>query len=397
MNNCYLLEEEVFLHKHNNDYNPCINSSLIPLDEEVMENNNNQDSASFFAILKSKYDQFSIVKVFQTKSFLLFVYCFLLLISSVGNSIYQKRMTNVMPNYSYFLSQFTTVVYLPIFAPIVLYEMKFTEYITDEQLGFPKYKFFIMGMLDSISALFAFLGGVYTSGSSQTLLYQLVVPVTMILAYFFLKTKFKFLQLFGAFVILLGAFVVVLPKFLFSTVDNSSAIIPDKPVFNIIYLLSVFPMAFSTIYKEIAFKDVELDVNYVQFWVALWQFLFGFLMIPLNTLPFLGSIRLTWDELPYNLWNGVKCLGGYNTIVTNCGSGSMGFKMPCDTCDSAYVEVVVFIIFNCIYNVSIMLMIKHGSAALLYIILTLRLPIVNIAFSFSFVENPPEPLDWYYF
>ena len=37
-----------------------------------------------------------------------------------------------------------------------------------------------------------------------------------------------------------------------------------------------------------------------------------------------------------------------------------------------------------------MLVIKYGSAALLWIILTLRLPLVQIAFAISAINNPPD-------
>ena len=41
--------------------------------------------------------------------------CLLLLATSVGNSIFFKTMTNAMPNYPFFLTQVTNVIYIPIF------------------------------------------------------------------------------------------------------------------------------------------------------------------------------------------------------------------------------------------------------------------------------------------
>ena len=102
----------------------------------------------------------------------------------------------------------------------------------------------------------------------------------------------------------------------------------------------------------------------------------------------------------------------------------------CDQCEGAWVPVVSFLVFNVCVNVLVMLIVKvttihlmggvlaykhdyflkrmllyrpvyflfclqHGSASLLYIILTLSLPVVNVAFSMRFIENPPEPLDMY--
>jgi hypothetical protein len=115
----------------------------------------------------------------------------------------------------------------------------------------------------------------------------------------------------------------------------------------------------------------------------------------------------------------------------------------CDSCEGAWVPVLCYLIFNCAFNIFIILVVKvisspalmaicaswiipkfhfvhlpesclivdarlfvmnisfpvvqHGSAALLYIIMTLRLPIVNLAFSWKAIENPPEPVTVYTF
>ena len=249
-----------------------------------------------------------------------------------------------------------------------------------------------MGTMDSLAGVFQLFGGVYTSGNTQGLLNQAVVPVTMIMAYFILKTRYKPFQIIGASVIIGGVLTVILPKFLHPDASDNGGT-PDKPLFNIIFLISMLPMAFSTIYKEIAFNDIELDVNYLQYWVAVCQFFFGFVLIPINTLDFFGPNAVPWDKLPSAIWNGLLCLGGVNSVTTGCGPSPMA--IPCDDCSGAWLPLTIYLIFNCSFNVFIMLLIKYGSATVLYIIMTLRLPIVNFAFSMSFIEDPPEPFDIY--
>lgn len=134
-------------------------------------------------------------------------------------------MSSAMPNYPYFLSQVTTVVYanrfdwcrsclisilcsfwtvryLPFFFGLVAYELAFTNLITPEMRAFPKSKFFAMGAFDAVSGVFMsvalslsrcvsvaptrgvcliprrLFGGVHTSGSTQALLMNAVIPVT---------------------------------------------------------------------------------------------------------------------------------------------------------------------------------------------------------------------------
>lgn len=81
-------------------------------------------------------------------------------------------------------------------------------------------------------------------------------------------------------------------------------------------LFSLQPNALSQIWKEIAFKDRELDVNYMQYWVAVFQVIVGFVIAPLNALPILGPQRIGLDKMPSMITGGSSCLFmGKNSIV----------------------------------------------------------------------------------
>lgn len=47
---------------------------------------------------------------------------------------------------------------------------------------FPKHNFAIMGLMDGLSCLMCFVGGAFTSGPTQLVLGQAVIPVTLIAA-----------------------------------------------------------------------------------------------------------------------------------------------------------------------------------------------------------------------
>jgi hypothetical protein len=49
--------------------------------------------------------------------------------------------------------------------------------------------------------------------------------------------------------------------------------------------------------------------------------------------------------------------------------------------------VSLYIFVNVLYNILIILILKYGSANLLWLALTLRVPLANIAFSFPFMPN----------
>ena len=72
----------------------------------------------------------------------------------------------------------------------------------------------------------------------------------------------------------------------------------DVPSFSLSLSLSFFSLVS---FVCSAFGDVELDVNFLQLWVAVFQFLLGFLLIPLNTFEFLGPSYVSWSDLPVQI------------------------------------------------------------------------------------------------
>jgi drug/metabolite transporter (DMT)-like permease len=331
----------------------------------------------------------------SSKGLLLAIYSALCLITSVGNSIYFKKMINHMENHVYFLNQLTSSVFVPVFGVLVAYELYFTNYITKQMRAFPKRKFFVMGVFDAVCGILTMFGAVHTAGSTQALLTNSVIPVTMFLSYFILKQRFRVLQYIGASVIMAGIGVVLYPQlkttFVHNNAESSTDIqagggeeaqpAADIPLFNFLFMLSVVPGALSSIYKELAFADADVDANYLQYWVAIWQFFFGFALAPLNSLSFLGPQSVPPRELISALSDGCWCLLGYNT-------------KPGDDCAGSWVPLTVYLIFNLAFNMFSVLLIKHGSATLMFIIMTLRLPMVQWAFSIAWISSPPDHFAW---
>eukprot|EP01126_Amoeba_proteus_P061758 TRINITY_DN831_c0_g1_i9.p1 TRINITY_DN831_c0_g1~~TRINITY_DN831_c0_g1_i9.p1 ORF type:complete len:462 (+),score=69.46 TRINITY_DN831_c0_g1_i9:272-1657(+) len=94
-----------------------------------------------------------------------------------------------MSNYSYFISQFTTFLYLPVNFAIVLFKLLFTDHISAESLLFPQWKFCVMGLFDALQGLLIVVGGIGVPGMMQNLLLQGAVPVTMLFSLFMLRNR----------------------------------------------------------------------------------------------------------------------------------------------------------------------------------------------------------------
>jgi hypothetical protein len=97
-------------------------------------------------------------------------------------------------------------------------------------------------------------------------------------------------------------------------------------------------------------------------------------------------------DFPKNMWDGLKCYVGINSIT--CAPGDVNCTP--DQCDPQGPEFVnVFLLFNQAYNLLIILVLKYGSANILYLALTLMVPLGNVAFTLPIVPQsaPLRPTD----
>jgi len=203
-----------------------------------------------------------------------------------------------------------------------------------------------------------------------------------------LKSFYSAAQYVGALIIMSGLVVSVWPDVVTGGAGQASG--------DIVFFCSTIPIAVSAVYKEIAFKSVsDMDVWYLNGYVAVPQFVLGLLYAPLAAY----MTKLPLHDIPSNLWNGLQCwLLGRNFITRDYGwdcseevdCGGDDTPMCCDSCDGRYPRVsalpalwgvLAYMFANICYNIFLVLVIKHGSAALMYATSTLVLPLGSVAFT----------------
>eukprot|EP00298_Acanthocystis_sp_HF-20_P004357 c14694_g1_i1.p1 GENE.c14694_g1_i1~~c14694_g1_i1.p1 ORF type:complete len:579 (+),score=206.18 c14694_g1_i1:23-1738(+) len=428
----------------------------------------------------------------ESKFFLGFLLLSVIIIGTT-NRVTFKVMQFANVNYLYFVSQFTTIVYLPINLGVVLFKQYVTKTITPEMWKFPQKSLFVMGLLDSLQGLLIVVGGGNVPGMMQNLLLQGAVPVTMLCSILLLRptgckrcrsvmkivkahgsklkweerttlpqndcsdgcvcrayvesteininqlltidpnaggvrtllTKvieeqktlvvftsgrgwkdhvanfYSIFQYIGATIVIAGLVVSVWPA-VGGTGGDAGPILGDM-----IFFSSTIPIAMSAVYKEIAFRKVELDVWYLNLFVALYQTICSLLYFPLAAI--MSGIAIS--DVPSSLYNGFMCYAtGTNyisldnskcSIASDCNNNSN----CCDSCDgsisnisaiSAFWGMNMYMFANILYNVVLVLVIKHGSAALMYVASTIVLPLGAICFSLSvFMGNHAQPFTSY--
>jgi len=317
------------------------------------------------------------------KATLLLISFLLMVVIGLGNKIFQKLQTLPMYNYAYFLSIYVTFIYIPLSFAYIWPMILWGKNITPKQRQIPLYKFFIMGFLDGIAGVMqTFSVNYIPNGALIILLTQSAIPISMFVSRWLLKAKYEKFHYVGATVVIAGLIVVLVPVFLSKDQNNGESTVKIA-IWCVVLILSCVPMTLSSVYKEKALGDDEADIDvvYLNGWVAVFQFLVS---IPL-AIPAAYASNLTIQELPTNFYNGVRCYVGKDSILHSYYDH--GQFIIVDQCKEAPLFVNLYIAFNVLYNILIILILKYGGANILWLAMTIMVPLGNVAFSLKFVPG----------
>lgn len=178
------------------------------------------------------------------------------------------------------------------------------------------------------------------------------------------------MQIYGALVIFLGVFIVVAPSLLGNNQRSS-------PLSMLIYTSSNIPYSFSFAFKENGFKNLSIHVIYLTMWVSLYQFAFGFLMVPLQFLPGMGSDEgMNASQIGQEFYRGILC---FVEVDDRCRD------------NHAFLFLVGFCIVNFAFNTAGLYLVKLHSATLNSISYAIVLPLTTLTFSIPLLGKFQEP------
>eukprot|EP00003_Mantamonas_plastica_P030638 TRINITY_DN7696_c0_g1_i1.p1 TRINITY_DN7696_c0_g1~~TRINITY_DN7696_c0_g1_i1.p1 ORF type:complete len:341 (-),score=108.64 TRINITY_DN7696_c0_g1_i1:665-1687(-) len=228
----------------------------------------------------------------------------------------------------------------------------------------------VMAALDSLNAILGTIPAPKLPGALQVVLSQTIIPFNMIMSYFYLKARYVKTHYIGVFFIIAGVLVAMIPNF-----ENSSGQSAGF-IWILMFIVSNIPGAASNVYKENKLKAMDMDVWYFNAWVALFQLIFGFATFPTVFSDLLsGGAPIKPSEMGVYLENATKCFFGVNSL-------------PGDDCEGTFVIFLFFIAFNMTFNISMLLVFKHGSATLAVVASALRVALSEIEFTICFIAGP---------
>ena len=365
---------------NNNNNNNTINTSQYTSKNNYQNSNANANTRNVNNLPKIDIKPLPIE---EDKGSTLVVAFVLMLFFQLGNRIFGRLQTYPMHNYPIFMNMLSVFIYVPISFAYIIPMIRYTNVISKEQQEIPKYKFAIMGVYDSLAGIMqTFAVNYITNSSTIVLVQQSAIPISMIISKITLKAQYTNAQYLGAFVVLLGIVVVLIPTSSgHSDTDSDNAV---ELVWIAVLVVSCVPMCLSSVYKEKALGETEIDVVYLNGWVAVFQFLFA---IPL-CIPSSQIINIPISGILPNLYGGALCWMGINSITDHNGSVNP------DDCASAPLFVNLYLCFNVVYNILIIVILKHGSANILWMASTVIVPLSNVAFSLKFMPGHTELTKW---
>lgn len=310
----------------------------------------------------------------EEKGTTLLIAFLLMLFFQLGNRIFGRLQTFPMHNYPLFMNMLSTCIYVPIcFVYILPVVWSKSSAISKEELSIPKYKFGVMGFYDSVAGIMQAFAVNYISNSSTiVLVQQSAIPISMVISKITLKAEYTLAQYWGAFIVLFGIFLVLLPTF-FTTSTKSLPVADQNPYelwWIFLMMISCVPMCLSSVYKEQALGEAEINIVYLNGWVAVFQSLFA---IPL-CIPSATVIGLPLNKIMDNMYGGMLCVAGINSLES-------------DVCGMAPIYVSIYLAFNVVFNFLIVVILKHGSANILWMASTIIVPLSNVAFSLKFMPG----------
>lgn len=352
----------------------------------------------------------------------------LMVVIGLGNKIFQKLQTIPMHNYANSLNLMTTFFYIPASFAYILPMVKWGKQITPQQRAVPMSVFAVMGLLDSLAGIMQVFAATYLDGTLLILLQQSAIPISMGISKAMLSEKYQPLQYLGALIVTGGIAVVLVPRLghhggnddssgsgetlSFSGTDGSGWLNSTAPpaacsdddggsqaagkvlLWSVVMILSCVPMTLSSVYKQKALGETDLDPVFLNGWIAFWQFLFS---IPI-AIPaaMVSEPAVEPHMLLTNLFDGLACYTGHNSITPSFRESDRDFKcFADDSCGDAPVFVTLYLVFNIGYNILIILILKFGSANILWLAMTIMVPLGSMAFALPFVpeHKPPKITD----
>jgi hypothetical protein len=186
------------------------------------------------------------------------------------------------------------------------------------------------------------------------------------------STSYLLGQYVGSFIIIVGAVLSVLPQLIHPV--EAIGLADNRWTALLTYTGGVIFYSFGTIYKAHALKHAPLiDYWYVSFVENAWNFVLGFLFLPLLWIPGMSQAESPTASWP-NFQGGYTCFfHGYSPMDPNA------------TCGQLWWISILWIASNIWVNVLGLVVCRLGDSVIFNVVNSVQLPLTNLCLASSFL------------
>eukprot|EP00759_Apiculatamorpha_spiralis_P013302 PhF_6_TR19991/c0_g1_i2/m.29169 len=312
---------------------------------------------------------------------ILFVWMFGAILGNVLQAIFLRKAGIAFQKYSYFLLWGTALPFVLIFGAIFLFLYK-TGRVTFDQCSCVSWKQInIMGVLVAFNGIFMVFANSHVPGTLQSLLGPAIVtiPLSMFFSFLYLGRRFRRGQLISAVIIFAGLIVSIIPDIQQENFSNTNPNAIPQIIWDLLFFMGSAPLAMSSVIQEDVFANDDASVSFIMMAFSIPQGIVMFILGPLDMIPAFGSSDK--DTFLKNQYDALQCFTGKD-LPEAC---------PHCTCSVGPLNYWLFILGYIMANFANVGTVKHGSATLLYIVISITAPVCTLLFSSPDIMLPFLP------
>eukprot|EP01102_Stenamoeba_stenopodia_P001506 TRINITY_DN11300_c0_g1_i1.p1 TRINITY_DN11300_c0_g1~~TRINITY_DN11300_c0_g1_i1.p1 ORF type:complete len:501 (-),score=84.12 TRINITY_DN11300_c0_g1_i1:64-1566(-) len=341
----------------------------------------------------------------KPKSLLLGVYLLGLVICGALQNVFLVSMSDAVQDFPYSLLIFPILASAGIFFPIVWYRQA-TGLLSEEGSSWrAKGKILLMGLFDQTADFLVIYGSTVTNPTLVSMYTQLNIPATIGASFIFLGARYRLSHYMGAALVIGGVALVTFAPAESSSDGSAGSVtgsIPagsgeGPPPFShgqllyghLLFVVQCIPAALAAVVKEWCLAGEGMDIYYINAWESLFQVFLGIIMIPLVLYvpdPANAAILPDLSGLPDYFKNATLCIAAKLPVAD---------YPPCSVPAPAWSMILAFVGFDVVFNIFLLLLVKNGSATLMWLGIALSIPFTSVVSAilmhWNFFDNQPAP------
>jgi len=272
----------------------------------------------------------------------------------------------------------------------------------------PLYQLALFSIGDQLNAAISAPASPFVTQPIQSVMTNSVLVWMAIIAFFWIKARFKQVHYVGICLVIMSILVQISSKL--TSHDCSEAGMAEGRCFAsyktangdyvklsggsmafwyVLFFISTLPSAGGNVYKQKVLQGRDVDVCYATLWSGIFQVIWGLILLPVIWIPLPGQDV----SGPADTWSAIG-----DTLSCIMGHVPHAHDETCATSPPPWFWIMIYLCFNISFNIALLWLTKHMSAAWAQVATVLCLNLCSIFSQFQWAAGKSaEPMslnDW---